>query len=1186
MRKKLIILIIVLLQFSISASLIAHYNFEDGFSDISGHQMHGTKTIEGSAETIQDNSAPEGSNYLFANGIDGFLDCGSNSILEIEGPLSISFWMNADVGAPYSFALSKHGSYRINVNNGWVSFQIDGISGAPELSTTYTAATWQHITAVYDKQDMKIYVNGVLKNSKPETRSITKVNSKLSIGAMFYGALPFKGKIDDVRIYNHALSEGDVWRLKNKVSLNTEYLVGYWNFNNGPGDFYEKSGNGGVISGFTLKRNDISDYLPTITNDPERGNVLELNGQNYLQIDSQQKFNITNAITLAAWVKPDGLFNTFDYGSIISKKVSWRLEEGGQACFYLDGVNGGQILNGGINLKGSWHHVAAVYDKVAQTKSIYIDGVKVITHYNMTGDIQIDNNAPVTIGSRNGEDGSFFKGKLDDIRVYNSPLSDEEINNLAKKQTYFVAAEGFDCNDGKTPETAFRTQIKIRTITFNPGDSVLFRNGDTFVGYMGFSGNDNNDDENNPIYVGPYLDREPKPLLKGSINLNQPEDWEKYDDDQYQTPNHSVFRSTRKYKAGEAHGFGHIALVTFGGDTNIVNREWYGKAALRDPFTEPGQHKFWFPYREEESADSSYIYLKIAKDIVNPVINPATSFQDIECASLGGITFDKNTEINRLKLQFVKGHALSNPTDLKAENVLIRNCDISYVGGNVHRSIRNEISIQPINENKPDIRGEEYHGRESKAAYFDGSTYLNYGDDARFDLHHNMLSISVWVKPDGNNTEFNYSSIVSGAPSWTLDEGGFPCFALAGVNNGASTMVGTNIKGQWHHIVAVYNGPERSKSIYIDGVLEREEIFNESTPCSILFKDNYNLTIGSNFSGYIDDAKLYSHALSSENVSSLYNNDNLNLLAHTLFGYWDFEGDKPFKDKANDVWVSYGNGVEFFGEVENCHVMNCKIHDVFDAGVSPQGGGNKGFANTEQNISFRNNLIWNADISFEFWLENGGILKDIFFENNTCYNAGGGWGKIDRLMKNGNNQTWGCHVKLLNSSGNSPSFENVNIRNNIFYESRKEGIFFVHHTKDDFSNNSSFNFSNNYWYKSDISDPLFSFDDGNPNTVGIYNTFSIQDLKPNPGNYYNFTDFQSETGQSSNSILGDGTNIFKNNFKIPLNLHLGGESIGIDNGSNNVSQIVNIFNYEYGNKDIDGETRINNVVDIGADEKH
>ncbi|GHT35996.1 hypothetical protein FACS189427_06680 [Planctomycetales bacterium] len=118
--------------------------------------------------------------------------------------------------------------------------------------------------------------------------------------------------------------------------------------------------------------------------------------------------------------------------------------------------------------------------------------------------------------------------------------------------------------------------------------------------------------------------------------------------------------------------------------------------------------------------------------------------------------------------------------------------------------------------------------------------------------------------------------------------------------------------------------------------------------------------------------------------------------------------------------VRFGNGIEFWADASDNLVENCNLWEIYDAALTNQGAG----VNVEKNITYRNNTIWNSEYSFEYW--NRGPeskTENIVFENNLCFNAGSGWGHIQRPDKNGR------HIMFYS---NTAQTKDVIIRNNVF----------------------------------------------------------------------------------------------------------------------------------------------------------
>ncbi|MDI6858851.1 MAG: LamG domain-containing protein, partial [Dehalococcoidia bacterium] len=80
---------------------------------------------------------------------------------------------------------------------------------ASTTSYPYDGNTWIHVAGTYDGTMMRIYYNGVLENSVPGPPAINTNNEVLRVGQDASGR-SFRGTLDDVRIYNRALSPAEI----------------------------------------------------------------------------------------------------------------------------------------------------------------------------------------------------------------------------------------------------------------------------------------------------------------------------------------------------------------------------------------------------------------------------------------------------------------------------------------------------------------------------------------------------------------------------------------------------------------------------------------------------------------------------------------------------------------------------------------------------------------------------------------------------------------------------------------------------------------------------------------------------------------------------------------------------------------------------------------------------------------
>jgi predicted outer membrane repeat protein len=163
--------------------------------------------------------------------------------------------------------------------------------------------------------------------------------------------------------------------------------------------------------------------------------------------------------------------------------------------------------------------------------------------------------------------------------------------------------------------------------------------------------------------------------------------------------------------------------------------------------------------------------------------------------------------------------------------------------------------------------------------------------------------------------------------------------------------------------------------------------------------------------------------------------------------------------------VRFGNGVEFWNGASKCTVENCLFYNIYDAGVTHQGGETH---NIPEHIYFRNNLFINCGLAAYECRE---PAREVYFENNTCIYSGGGFHmqgesppritaiylrtEGDELLEM---VSWptpeevklkkltpidvGHHVFVwMIDRGTQPG--HVYIRNNIFYETPYGGSFYA-----------------------------------------------------------------------------------------------------------------------------------------------
>jgi hypothetical protein len=209
---------------------------------------------------------------------------------------------------------------------------------------------------------------------------------------------------------------------------------------------------------------------------------------------------------------------------------------------------------------------------------------------------------------------------------------------------------------------------------------------------------------------------------------------------------------------------------------------------------------------------------------------------------------------------------------------------------------------------------------------------------------------------------------------------------------------------------------------------------------------------------------------------------------------------------GGDSEVRYGNGITLWRGAENYLIEKNKIWEIYDAGISNQGNA----ACTVNNVEWRYNVIWNCNYCYELFANHADMtLNNIYLENNTCYNGGGGWS----YSQPGTHQGW--HIRT-GSIDSSPAPTNIYFRNNIFYEAQS----WLYYGED--ANLGYITLDYNVWVTS------------NANFIQINSvTYDSEDSEIGTHNVYTNPNFVNETTkdlslQSNSPAINAGTDPFSN----------------------------------------------------------
>ena len=175
-------------------------------------------------------NAKIGTNAGNFDGVDDYVRIANSSSLNPINQITVAAWYNprsfsgsgndciVDKGytshtAPYyQYHLGVSGNQYLD-NPATFSFSVGTggqYHGAWTAPNSWIPGNWYYLAGTYDGATVKIYINGILAKSSPATGTFTDYGKDLYIGRFGNLASYLPGLIDDVRIYNRALSDTEI----------------------------------------------------------------------------------------------------------------------------------------------------------------------------------------------------------------------------------------------------------------------------------------------------------------------------------------------------------------------------------------------------------------------------------------------------------------------------------------------------------------------------------------------------------------------------------------------------------------------------------------------------------------------------------------------------------------------------------------------------------------------------------------------------------------------------------------------------------------------------------------------------------------------------------------------------------------------------------------------------------------
>ena len=428
--------------------LVGYWPFNGNANDASGNGNNGT--VNGATLTADRYGNSNSAYYFSSSGCNTRIDTQINTS-SIQTGLTISIWiLRVGDGCLGPRILEFWPENNPNgpgmAQWGWGN----GINTLGIGSTTSTGFScdapinvggnniWYNIVYTNDGTIGKFYKDGILITSVPSNGNPILAGNA-AFGRMNHPAFDaFNGKLDDIGIWNRALTQQEITNLYNAAlpqtaclpaNVPTSGLVGYWPF---CGNANDESGNGnnGVVNGATL----------TTDRFGNSNSAYSFDGGNWIQVQHSNTLNLPKG-TISLWFKNNlnalqtilakNIFGTAEgenYGiSIFDNSTIGFYSKYNSNCQPSVGWNFVNTTNNYID--NNFHNMVCVIDD--NVIKIYIDGILKNSSNTPNPSADVCPTSPLYFGRDYALNQLYnYKGILDDIGIWNRALTPQEITNL------------------------------------------------------------------------------------------------------------------------------------------------------------------------------------------------------------------------------------------------------------------------------------------------------------------------------------------------------------------------------------------------------------------------------------------------------------------------------------------------------------------------------------------------------------------------------------------------------------------------------------------------------------------------------------------------------------------------------------------------------------------------------------
>jgi hypothetical protein len=394
------------------------------------------------------------------NGSSDYVSMGDTASLDITGnTITLSCWVKISAHQAWGGICGKGNditatsAYQLMFNNtdNSIYWTVYTTSGGSVLSTkTISDGEWHHVVGTYDgslgSNQQKLYIDGALENQGNLTGNINNSADPFMVGRYNTAGRFVTGVIDEVKVYNTALSAATIQQqylagssntttfhpstdtvikqegsASQKISLGSSQVdsstIGYWHLD-------ETGGTGAYLKDAS---NNANHATPTGTTpvDGISSKACSFNGSSdKVSVTNSGNFDLTT-YTWEAWIQPTWVSGSNGYNPTVMAlrngtptRLSMHIRDNYSAVDFFNGTGSGTVTY--AFAPNQWSHIAMTYN--SGTIYFYVNGIQI----NSTTSTQSGNTTlPFVIGSNNT--GEWFKGTIDEVKVSSVVKTADEI---------------------------------------------------------------------------------------------------------------------------------------------------------------------------------------------------------------------------------------------------------------------------------------------------------------------------------------------------------------------------------------------------------------------------------------------------------------------------------------------------------------------------------------------------------------------------------------------------------------------------------------------------------------------------------------------------------------------------------------------------------------------------------------